>query len=315
MEYLPENKPQTIQSPVSEKKLSANEAIIMLVNAINSDNKAEFYNILERYLKGLAVTGEYSQRLKIALFRKPRVIQLSELPMDLKKLIIQSGQEEGSPVYTNQKTRKFLDQLILEWKHSEDFRYHNLRVRNKLLLHGPTGNGKTTLARYIATRLGLPFIEVNADYMIDSHVGKSGANIYNLFNNLQQPCVLFWDEVDTIGRARGKDNDSAAGMENERMVNSVLVNLDKLKDKVLFIGATNRMEVLDAAFLRRFDTRFEVGKPEEEEKQSFARQLIAYYKLPLGDYNTSPFNSLAEINLDLADRARQYILSKIQSAV
>lgn len=64
---------------------------------------------------------------------------------------------------------------------------------------------------------------------------------------------MFWDEVDTIGRKRGKGNDSAAGMENERMVNSILVNIEKLSNDVIFIGATNRREVLDSAFLRRFD--------------------------------------------------------------
>ena len=149
--------------------------------------------------------------------------------------------------------------------------------------------------------------------MIDSRIGSTGTNIHNIFNQIKFPCVLFWDEVDTIGRARGKGNDSAAGMENERMVNSVLVNIEKLKNDVVFIGATNRREVLDTAFLRRFDAQLELSHPSKAEKDLFAQKLIEYYKLPLATYETSSFSNFSDIRLDLVEYARKHVLSEIQS--
>lgn len=295
------------------KKLSPNETIALLVNAINSDSKENFYKTAEQYQKSLAPNGEMSWRIKRLLNDKPKQFtQLSELSSDIKKLIVQKDVGEEC-VYLNGNAQKFIDDLLIEWKNADLFKYHNLGVRNKILLHGPTGNGKTTIARHIARLTELPFIEVNADLIIDSHIGSSGANIHKIFNQIKMPCVLFWDEVDTIGRARGKGNDSAAGMENERMVNSILVNIEKLSGEVIFIGATNRREVLDVAFLRRFDCQFELGEPSTTEKDLFAKQLIEYFRLPFETYDSNDFKNFSEIKLNLIDLARKYVLSEIQT--
>jgi len=295
------------------KKLSPNETIALLVHNINLDSKDGFYRTAEQYQKALSPNGDFSWRLKRLLNEKPKhFTQLSELSSDIKKLIVQKDVGDEC-VYLNSTIQSFINQLLIEWKNAEVFRYHNLGVRNKILLHGPTGNGKTTLARHIARLTELPFIEVNADLIIDSHIGSSGANIHKIFNQIKMPCVLFWDEVDTIGRARGKGNDSAAGMENERMVNSVLVNIEKLNNDVIFIGATNRREVLDTAFLRRFDCQLELGEPSDLEKETFASKLIEWFKLPIDNYNSNRFNNFSEIKLDLIDLTRKYVLSEIQT--
>jgi SpoVK/Ycf46/Vps4 family AAA+-type ATPase len=215
----------------------------------------------------------------------------------------------------NDPTKLLLDDLLLEWKNTDVYKYHNLPIRNKILFHGTTGNGKTTIARHVAKLSNLPFVEVNADVIIDSRIGNSGQNISQIFNEIKEPCVLFWDEVDTIGRKRGMANDSAAGMENERMVNSILVNIEKLSNDVIFIGATNRREVLDTAFLRRFDVQFELTAPDELQKDIFLKQLVEYYKLPESylEIDLTKLNSYSEIKLMLMDLARKYILSNLQT--
>lgn len=297
------------------KKLPANDAIIMMVNAVNANNMTAFYQTVEKYIDGFIWTNPTRLTLKGLLNRRPLQMQmLNELSNDIKKLIIQ-GDGSDENVFLNEPTNILIEELILEWANIQAYQYHNLKVRNKILLHGITGNGKTTIAKYIAKKSDLPFVEVKAEEVIDSHLGSTGANIYNIFNKLKQPCVLFWDEVDSIGCKRGGDVKNSAGHENDRMTNSILVNLDKLSEEVIFIAATNRKEILDSAFIRRFDVQFEVMPPIEIEKERFATQLISYYKLPIETPDLSELKSYSDIKNCLVSIARDFVLNQIKTKV
>lgn len=296
-----------------EKKITANDTIIAMLHHINSDKRDLFYKAVGDYINTLSKSGDVHLRLSRLMDEKPlKFVQLDSLPNDLKKLIIQSTNTDQN-VFLNDTTKAIIDELLLEWKNIDVYKFHNLGVRNKILFYGTTGNGKTTIARHIANLANLPFVEVNSDTIIDSHVGNSGFNIHKIFNQINQPCVLFWDEVDTIGRMRGKGSDSAAGLENERMVNSILVNIEKLSSDVIFIGATNRREVLDSAFLRRFDVQFELTAPSEIEKLRFAKQMIEYYKLPQTFLPETliQYSSYSEIKMMFMDLARKFVLSSL----
>lgn len=299
---------------VEKKKITANDTIIGLIHHINDDKKDLFYKVAEEYLNTLPRSGQFHSRISRLINEKPRkFIQLDSLSSDIKKLITSTMITQDN-VFLNDAVKGLIDELLLEWKNIDVYRYHNLPVRNKILFHGTTGNGKTTIAKHIAKLSGLPFVEVNSDVMIDSHLGSTGSNINKIFNQIKEPCVLFWDEVDTIGRARGKGNDSAAGLENERMVNSILVNIEKLSNDVIFIGATNRKEVLDSAFLRRFDVKFELPSPTEIEKIAFAKQMVEYYKLPetFLTETVSTLESYSAIKMLMLESARRYVLSNLK---
>src|ERR1700690_580506 len=248
------------EAAVEEKKMPPSEAIQRMILSINAGREGDFYKIAEEFAEGLARGGNNRHKIQNAIRQKPvKLRRLDELPHNVKHLLIQSPQKEEN-VFLNDHVRDFIKALLFEWENKDAYSLHNIPARNKILLHGPTGNGKTTIARYIARKSGLPFVEINSDSVIDSHIGSTSTNIHNIMNTLKEPCVLFWDEIDSIGYKRGGGEDAAAH-ENSRMVNSILVNIERIENSVVFIGATNRVEVLDSAFMRRFDLKLEIPAP------------------------------------------------------
>jgi SpoVK/Ycf46/Vps4 family AAA+-type ATPase len=297
-----------------DNKISANDTIISILCNLNIDRVDNVYKAIESYMASIPSTGAVYPKLKHLLNQKPhRFLQINNLPNDLKKLI-QQYDPNTDCVFLNNDIDWIISELLKEWNNKDAFNYHNIPVRNKILFYGPTGNGKTTIAKYISKVSCLPYVEVNSDIIIDSHLGNTGQNINKIFNQLNQPCILFWDEIDGIGKKRGTYKASSADSENERMTNSILTNIEKLNKDVIFIAATNRYDVLDDAFLRRFDLKFELKKPNEDQKQQFSRKIIEYYKLPDSfiDKDLTKFESYSELKFYYLDLARKYILSKIE---
>ena len=300
----------------SKKPTPAN-VIEMLVHCVVRNEIGSFYQWAETYQKGLAVGGESYQRITRILKARPKSMTLLDAMQGKMKGLVAERVEEEENVFITAASRAFLEPLLSEWTNRHLYAYHNLGVRSKVLLFGPTGNGKTTLGRYLARQMQLPFVEVKVDSVVDSHMGTTGRNINSIFDGLKEPCVLFWDEVDSIGRRRGGVNrDKGVEVENERMVNSILLNLDRLDPSVIFVGATNRRKVLDPAFVRRFDAQFKVGAPLEQEKQAFAQQLIAYHQLPAGFVPTGyeDLASFSDVRQFVVDAARRYIAQQITIA-
>lgn len=296
------------------KRITPTTTIELLIQAVNQGDHVAFYKHAEGYLQGLSSTGEAWQRIARLLNAKPVALtRLNTVPSEIKELVAQS-QPVDENVFLNDASHRFVQELVTEWKHKDLYHAHNLGVRTKILLHGPTGNGKTTLVRHIARQADLPLLEVKADSVISSKLGRTGSNIGSIFSTLQAPFLLFWDEVDTIGRRRASRNSDSGEVENERMVNSMLINMEKLHPSVILIGATNRREVLDSAFLRRFDAEFELPAPTGREKESFATQLAAYHKLPPA-FTPAAYDHLtnyAEVKRSIVEQARAYIVRQIK---
>lgn len=298
-----------------EKKITANEAIILMVNAANQNKLSGLYNTAERYLQTLSANGDAHYRIKRLLKERPMQMQyLSELSSDIKNLIILDGAAYDGNVYINQSMSQIISDIKIEWENKEAFHAYNLPIRNKILFHGPTGMGKSTIARHIAEEVQLPFVEIKSDIVIDSHLGGTSGHIYKIVSNIKQPCVLFWDEVDSIAQKRSSNGDNAAVFENDRMTNSLLTNLDKLSNDIIFIAATNRMEILDSAFVRRFDIIHSVDSPSEEDKGNFGRAMAEYYKLPalteIPD-KWAHHNNFSEIKGEIISLARKHVLKII----
>ena len=124
-----------------------------------------------------------------------------------------------------------------------------------ILLYGPPGTGKTLLAKAVATSCSLNFLSVKGPELLNMYIGESEANVRRVFQKARdaRPCVIFFDELDSIAQKRGNSGDSGGVM--DRIVSQLLAELDGMSSSssstdVFVIGATNRPDLLDAAFLR-----------------------------------------------------------------
>ncbi len=149
-----------------------------------------------------------------------------------------------------------------------------LDIHLSLLLYGPPGCGKTTIAKSIANQLGLPLLVARLDSMISSLLGSTSKNLRKLFEYAgSKPCILFLDEFDAIAKNRNDQNEQG---ELKRVINSLLQDIDDyLVDGNILIAATNRDELLDAAIWRRFATVVAVDKPGTPETLRLIDSLLS----------------------------------------
>lgn len=159
--------------------------------------------------------------------------------------------------------------LLKEFRRADDVRRRGLPVRSKLLFCGPPGCGKTLCAEVFAGELGLPLFVVKLDRLISSYLGETATNVRKIFEFARKyPCVLFFDEFDALARAR---DDSAEHNELRRVVNSLLLFIDRIAPKGYFIAATNLDKSLDTAVWRRFDEVVWFDMPDAGMIQRFLR--------------------------------------------
>src|ERR1700748_2662359 len=134
-----------------------------------------------------------------------------------------------------------------------------MQPRPRILLSGPPGNGKTSVAEAIAEQLAIQFFTVRYDALVGSYLGETNTRLAKLFDYARTvPCVLFFDEFDAIGKERGDDHETG---EIKRVVSFLLMQIDKLPSYVLTIAATNHAELLDRAVWRRFQLKIAFPAP------------------------------------------------------
>lgn len=165
------------------------------------------------------------------------------------------------------------DTIELPLKNSELFA-NGLKKRSGILFYGPPGTGKTLLAKAIATNFQLNFFSVKGPELLNMYIGESEANVRKVFQKARdsKPCVIFFDELDSVAPKRGNQGDSGGVM--DRIVSQLLAELDGMSDGensegVFVVGATNRPDLLDEALLRpgRFDKMVYLGIADDDSKQ------------------------------------------------
>lgn len=167
--------------------------------------------------------------------------------------------------------RRTVDELLEEHRRADLLRAHNLEPRHRLLLTGPPGNGKTSLAEVLATELAVPLFAVRYESVIASFLGETAGRLDRLFSDVRtHHCVLFFDEFDVLGKERGDEHETG---EIKRVVSSLLLQIDALPSHVVVVTATNHPELLDRAVWRRFDVQLDLPPPTPAQKEEWLRRL------------------------------------------
>jgi len=149
-------------------------------------------------------------------------------------------------------------------------KYTNLggKIPKGVLLVGPPGTGKTLLAKAVAGEAGVPFFSLSGSDFVEMFVGVGASRVRDLFKQAKEkaPCIIFIDEIDAVGRARGKNPAQGGNDERENTLNQLLSEMDGFgtDSGIIIMAATNRPDVLDPALLRpgRFDRQIGVDRPD-----------------------------------------------------
>ncbi len=158
-------------------------------------------------------------------------------------------------------------------KNAPKYRELGAKIPKGALLVGPPGTGKTLLAKAVAGEANVPFLSISGSDFVEMFVGVGASRVRDLFDQAKQkaPCIVFIDEIDAIGRARGKNAGFSGNDERENTLNQLLTEMDGFQTNagVIILAATNRADILDKALMRagRFDRQIEVGLPELRERR------------------------------------------------
>lgn len=203
-------------------------------------------------------------------------------------------------------------ELIDEHSRREILRSYSLSPRHRILLVGPPGNGKTSLAEALSHALMVPFLVVRYDGLIASFLGETAMRLRKLFDFVRsRSCVLFFDEFDTLGKERGDVHETG---EVKRVVSSLLLQIDSLPAHVVVITATNHPELLDRAVWRRFQLRMELPPPTKAQVEKYLDGAAGRMKLSFETSLRTIAEKLAgcsysELEEFTTDIARRYVLT------
>lgn len=170
--------------------------------------------------------------------------------------------------------------LIEEHQRGELLRSYGIAPRHRILLVGPPGNGKTSVAHGLAHDLMVPLLTVRYEGLIGSYLGETASRLRRVFDYARQrACVLFLDEFDTVGKERGDIHETG---EIKRVVSTLLLQMDDLPAHVVIITATNHPELLDRAVWRRFEVRLELPPPSVNDASEFLTRLLSGFRFGPG---------------------------------
>ena len=171
-----------------------------------------------------------------------------------------------------QDVREEFEYFIKERQQTEALVQMDIPVSNKILLHGPSGCGKTLSAYVLAGELNRPLIIVNLGTVISSRLGETSKNLTQIFKTaVQEKAIVLLDEFDSLGKIRDYDQDHG---EMKRVVNTILQLFDFVSQDTIIIAATNQLQMIDEALIRRFDLSIKMDLPNSEQVHALIQYTI-----------------------------------------
>lgn len=210
------------------------------------------------------------------------------------KVYVKAGDSKTFKDVAGQDEAKEALSEVVDYLHQPK-KYQDIGAKNPkgILLVGPPGTGKTLLARAVAGEADVPFFSISGSEFVEMFVGRGAAKVRDLFKeaNEKAPCIVFIDEIDTIGKKRDNGGYGGGNDEREQTLNQLLAEMDGFEANkgIILLAATNRPESLDAALLRpgRFDRRVPVELPDLAGREAILKVHATNYKMdPSINYNT-----------------------------
>jgi len=223
------------------------------------------------------------------------------VPSGMREVFIENPDVKWDDVGGLEDVKRELQEAV-EWPMKYPGLYDKLghKMPRGILLHGPSGTGKTLLAKAVATESEANFVSVRGPELLSKWVGESERGIREIFKRARQsaPCVIFFDEIDSIAPIRGAGGETAV---SERVVSQLLTELDGMENMhgVIVLAATNRADMIDPALLRpgRFDKIIQIPLPDKESRKSILK--ISSEDIPIiaegTDAQHVDFDKLAEL--------------------
>jgi SpoVK/Ycf46/Vps4 family AAA+-type ATPase len=284
--------------------MSKHDDIIRLVEAHIKKDERYFNNVVN----SIVVNNQDKHNLftnTLLKIYKPN----NDLPKDIYGLIVERAPKFAlDDLILSDENKSLCNEIINEYKNKELFDKENIPIRNKILLFGPSGNGKTALASAIAKELKLPFYTINYSAVIGSYLGETGSRLSKIFDYVNNnKCVLFFDEFDSIARNRKDEHEVN---EIKRVLCSLLLHIDNINNNVILITATN-LNVIDDAATRRFDEELFLDSPNNMQVEMFIEKFKNKYKQKVKyDLKDKILYSFSDIEKECSKQLRKHILNK-----
>jgi len=263
------------------------DLLVRLVQSGTRGDKATFRKIVEAI-----IAEERSKQHKVLAEKLEEVLSSAPIDRTVSNGPQMLDQRMGNLVLEVMPQRKLVDlilpeevqqickDLVQEHHRTDLLRSFNLEPRNRLLLIGPPGTGKTSLAEAIAEALLVPLLVVRYESVVGTYLGETAIRLRKIFEYASmRKCVLFFDEFETLGKERGDIHETG---EIKRVVSSLLLQIDGLPSHVVVIGATNHAELLDRAVWRRFQVRMELPAPTRDRLTNWFEKYERRIGVPLG---------------------------------
>lgn len=274
-----------------------------LVESMAAEERAKNHLLLaDRLVQGLNLNGNSRKPIGLAVPNEKAAELLHEMipRRSLDSLVLPKA------------VRMACEELVEEHHRADLLRTYNLEPRHRVLLAGPPGNGKTTLAEALADALMVPLFIVRYEAVIGSFLGETSQRLRRVFEHVaDRRCVLFFDEFDTLGKERGDTHETG---EIKRVVSTLLMQIDALPSHAVTVVASNHPELLDRAVWRRFQLRLELPSPTQAMLEEWFRRLQDRLDKPLGWYPRSlairlKGSSFAEAEQFAEDVLRRHVLA------
>lgn len=233
--------------------------------------------------------------------------------MQLFDLVITDKQDvDLKDIVLDSENEKSIQTLLKEYKYVEELSKYDLPINNKILLYGSSGCGKTTTAKAIAKALGKPLVILNLSNVVCSRIGETSQNVKQVFDKAaREKAVLFLDEFDQIGKERETDDKDVGEM--RRLVNSIIQLIDYYPKNAIMICATNHVEMIDKALLRRFQLRVNFEMPSQDVLDNYYDTILASFPDTMKDISRKYGISFAEAKDDALTQVKSILIASLEA--